>query len=180
MAVTPTGFLSVTIDALRRTVAASTTFQSVTSSADATAALAHVFYGKASDHIAAQVPPRAIIDFDETETEQDGGIGSSGTLSVVIQIPVGSSYVQSATYLVDETKWSDAWLDFMNKIGAIWREMDELIKSAQYVTARQIKSGGCGLDRIGAEMSDRKDESDSTLAAKDTFYFELLLPWDGG
>jgi len=180
MPVSPTGFLSVTIDALRRTIAGSSTFQTVTGSASATEALDHIFYGKASDHIAAQVPPRAIIDFDETSDEQDGGIASSGTLSIIIQIPVGSSYVQSGTYHIDETKWNDAWLDFMNKIGAIWREMSVLIASGQYITATGIKNGSCGLDRIAEETSDRKDESNNTLAGKDVFYFELLPSWRGG
>lgn len=180
MPVSPTGFLSVTADALARTVAASTTFQTVTGSANATEALTHIFYGMANDHIAAQVPPRCIIDFDTTETDQEGGIGSNGVLAALIQIPVGSSYVQSGTYAIDPTKWNDAWLDFMNKIGAIWRECDTLIKSGTYLSGFKISNGKCGLDHIAEDMENRKDENDSTLPGKDTWYFELLFSWRGG
>lgn len=174
--------MSVTIAALKATLAASTTFQSVTGSANSTEAAGHIFYGLADEHIAAQVPPRAVLDFDETNTERMGGISTTGTLSLLLQIPVGSDYLQSSPhqYAVDPTKWNDAWLDFFNKVGAIWREMDVLMGASPYLAAVKTSMGRNGLDRIAEDRSDALDENDATLPAKDVWYCELLFDWRGG
>lgn len=182
MPVSPTGFVSVTFDALARTFANCAGFRTLANETTEAGALSHIFYGQAFDHIAAQVPPRIIIGLDDAKSAQEGGIASSGKLSVRLEIPVGSSYLQSGTYELDNAKWNDAYLAFWNTAGVIWREADLLILNAAaggYISASELEYVAHGLMIVGRDTADRKDENGATLDGKDCWFLELSVNWMG-
>lgn len=131
MPVTPTGHLSLPLDYLRKTVAASASFQSWTGTADATAALARVHLVNAAP---AATRPLAAIDWarNHSSTREADGTHAwftrQGTLSLLLRDTIATS-----------TSDEDAALDFLNKVGALWADMEALAGTSGYLDIQSIR-----------------------------------------
>ena len=166
MSTTPTGLLSKPLDYLRHTVAASTTFQTWTSSADEAAALAHVYpvevVPSGADEparIAALTAalPFAVVDWMPGARRVKIGGGSrnyfqtEGDLGLLFRAAISASDAGDAAY------------DFLNKIGAIISEME-------------VKAGLPGYLDVSAfvveEGPHRPEEKEAKVLGE---YYEMLL-----
>lgn len=118
MAVEATDSLSLCLENLRRTVAASATFRAVVGAADEAAARLRVHKFEAKDD-GSQPMPRAVVgyaDAQEADGEAVGVLIRSGPLYVAFEFPTPEAYLDDR---------SDGCTDFTNKLGAILREMAE-------------------------------------------------------
>ena len=122
MAVSPTGMLSLPIDYLRDTIANSSTFQTWTGTANATAAKARTHVGRAAG---SATHPLACVGYSS------GFRRFSNELDVwqqdnVLQLLFRDDFSRSLNE-------SDAYDTFANQVGAVMEDMEALFNDAGYL-----------------------------------------------
>lgn len=124
--VTPTDALSLAASTLRLTIADSATFRTWTNSANQAAALAKIFSGSAP---AGTTAPFAVIEGPVDRWARDGGGARErwvGTAELVVRFR-GSAPTEADSW--------DARFEFLNKVGAIARELRALFGRVGYFDA---------------------------------------------
>lgn len=155
MPVTPSDELALGLDHLRKTVAASSTFQAWTSSADATAALAHVYQGEA--------PDSASRPFAVVWVQRLGGnaIASGASFDFDNVGVLGFQLVQTIS---SGASAEDAYVEMLNKVGGIRKDM--------------LNLAGTGTPYLNIQMFDVKSVfrySEPTEAARGEMTFIALM-----
>jgi len=132
MAVSPSGLFSLPVDYLRKTIAGSSTFRTLTGAADAAAALAfaHAFEvtGASLDD-----PFFAVVEYgtDWARNRHAGGTNNFFEQESGLHVWFHQTIAQA-----DEV---DAMLAFTNSIGAILSEMEQLSGTAGYLDIRATR-----------------------------------------
>lgn len=130
MPITPTGNMSLAVDAARDLVASSSTFQAWVSAANEAAAKARVYtVGRDGDGLAAFERPFALVSIPESygHTVRHGG-HAAGSLLLILEAEVDS----------DADSHEDAAYDFGNTVGAIVKEMIEESQAPGRLFVRSI------------------------------------------
>lgn len=159
MTVSPSGNLSLPLKYLRDTIAGSSTFQTWTSSANAAAALAHVYIlVAASDY----TNPCAVVEWESARWDLE----SRGTRNMFEQSGGLRIIFQDA---ISESAESDAAYDFTNNVGAILADMMVLAGTAAY------------LDIISMSMDSpkRPDEDERQTLTTDVYQAFVSVVFEG-
>ena len=128
MTVTPSGMLSLPLNYLKLTLAASSTFQAMVSAADAAAALAFIHPVQTDEQ-----PPFAVLDWDPgwRRTAIAGGsrnvFQQDGTLTLLLRAMIDGEH--------DE---EEAAYTFINDVGDIIADMEELAGTAGFLNITTI------------------------------------------
>lgn len=152
MAVSPSGMLSLPVDYLRSTVAASSTFQTWTGTANAAAAKARVHLGRAA---ANATHPLACVGFsngfrrfsDDLDVWQQDNV-----LELMFRNDFSSSLNEA-----------DAYYTFANQIGAIMADMEAIFNDAGYLDV---------FDWNIVDGPARTDDNDEQVMG---YFFEVII-----
>lgn len=120
MTITPAGTMSLSLQYLINSIAASSTFQALVGAANATEAKAFVFLGYADDENEEQQPPRAIVRHLAGEAGNDAGTTSwnrMGPFRLLLEFPTPEAQADDRT---------QAYFYATNVLGAIVEEMQTL------------------------------------------------------
>jgi len=132
MTVAPTGLFSLPVDYLRKTVAGSSTFRTLTGAATPTAALAfiHAFDATGSDLAAGFY---AVVEYGEewARVMHAGGTNNFFDQEGRLQLWFTQAITEAVT--------SDAGYAFANALGAIISEMEQLSGTAGYLDIQEIR-----------------------------------------
>ena len=135
MTLAASGLVSIPLDALRRLIASSATFRTVTGAADATAAIEFIHVINASDEVTETddctiVDPRSraiIIHLSEERTNSGQGewLGE-GTIGIAFEFLRSDIYkpTKDDDLASAKDKDDDAMTEFTNNLGAIKSEME--------------------------------------------------------
>lgn len=157
MPVTPAGSVSLPLQYLKKSLAASTSFQAAVGAASASAAEAYIFHRETES-----ARPRAIIGFERNLAEKGGTTQwpARGRLKIAIEIATPAEHASS----IEDANW---W--WTNLIGAIVDEMQALAMTAGYLsmTGNEVRNAQFG-----------RADPDNNQGVK-FFAAEILIDWRG-
>lgn len=171
MAVAATGSLSLSLEHLRATIAASATFRAVVGATDADDALRFIHKFRADDRDPTQGRPRCVVDYGGAQ-EGDGSesfseVFRTGPMLVYFEFPTDARHA-------DDRR--DAGTDFTNKIGAIQTEMQDARLSRPNLYLNIVRWVLLGIDRED-ETVGRIDAGQE--AVSDFWWADFEVHWEG-
>jgi hypothetical protein len=137
MAVTPAGFLSLPLHYLRKSVAASSTFQTLTEAEDAAAAEEFVFIGAAKDD-GTEDPPRITLRYFDSMPLLQTALNRwqmRGQAELTLEMLVDGDLNGDP---------EDEYLDLTNTFGAILKEITALANTGGYLTIQSAEISQIG------------------------------------
>jgi hypothetical protein len=172
MPVAATNTLSLCLEYLRASIAASATFRTVVGAADEAAALAFIHKFWADERVSGQGIPRAVVGYAGEQAqrqESNTELVSAGPLWVLFEFPTNPLYASDHR---------DAGTDFTNTIGAIFAEMNaaRIARPDLYLNIENYEL--TGLDHTEQEEATGNTKP-SGEGVEDYWWAEFVVYWEG-